>query len=509
MLINLIIVHALIISIVHGELLSPCPDIFRYEQAKDPDILDRWYGVITVSTDDDLEGIYLKITLDKRADLLGNWFAEAQSEDNVQFSIKNPKYKLEAGPPILVRFFVKYNPYSSVPVVKRILLNGKTICPSNREKPTEPTLHISEVLPPKKVEPSYDNEYHSSNETTTSSNKRPAVNRPNSTTRRPSVQPTAEPSSFNRPLSVLQPNGFDDGEFFHGDFQFPTKRTTSRPLNNVQRTPVECGTISIQRATPLISHGENTVPGQWPWHTALYLENNKDTEYICGGTLVSDKHVITAAHCVTKTRTNVPVQPNRLIMYFGKYNRLSFGADVQERNVESIKVHPSFNASVYYNDIAVVTLASPVEFTNFVRPCCLWDDKDVNIENLVGKRGLVVGWGFDQTGQLSKNLMQSELPIVSTKTCLFSNRNFFSQFTSDKNFCAGFRNETAVCNGDSGGGMTFPKPTQGGTNVVWQLRGVISLGVARQSGGVCDPKEYSLLTDVAQYLRWIKDIMRE
>lgn len=54
--------------------------------------------------------------------------------------------------------------------------------------------------------------------------------------------------------------------------------------------------------------------------------------------------------------------------------------------------------------------------------------------------GTVVGWGFDQTGTVTENLMQAKMPVVSTETCIFSNRDFFSRFTSSKTFCAGFRN---------------------------------------------------------------------
>ena len=45
---------------------------------------------------------------------------------------------------------------------------------------------------------------------------------------------------------------------------------------------------------PYIVHGSNTVAGRWPWHVAIA----RDTIVICGGSLVDEFHVITAAHCI-------------------------------------------------------------------------------------------------------------------------------------------------------------------------------------------------------------------
>lgn len=78
-----------------------------------------------------------------------NWFGEAHSSDNQEFTIRNPRYKLEAGPPVSVRFFVKYNAASTIPSLKVIKLNGKTICTTSREDTisTTPQLHISQIRP--------------------------------------------------------------------------------------------------------------------------------------------------------------------------------------------------------------------------------------------------------------------------------------------------------------------------------------------------------------------------
>jgi hypothetical protein len=55
---------------------------------------------------------------------------------------------------------------------------------------------------------------------------------------------------------------------------------------------IQCGTRGIENS-PLIAYGEDTYPGQWPWHAALYLYKQSDFTFICGGSFVGTRSVIT------------------------------------------------------------------------------------------------------------------------------------------------------------------------------------------------------------------------
>ena len=57
---------------------------------------------------------------------------------------------------------------------------------------------------------------------------------------------------------------------------------------------IECGKQFPDPVTLLIIGGETVSPGRWPWIGALY----KDGKFVCGSTLISAHHVITAAHCI-------------------------------------------------------------------------------------------------------------------------------------------------------------------------------------------------------------------
>lgn len=91
------------------------------------------------------------------------------------------------------------------------------------------------------------------------------------------------------------------------------------------------------------------------------------------------------------------------------------------------------------------------------------------------------------------------MPVVAHETCIWSNRDFFSRVTSNLSFCAGFKNGSSVCNGDSGGGMVFQR------NNKWYLRGIVSVSIALQNQARCDPNHYAVFTDVAKFTNWIEN----
>lgn len=123
----------------------------------------------------------------------------------------------------------------------------------------------------------------------------------------------------------------------------------------------------------------------------------------------------------------------------GKTNLKKFGTGVQDIDVSKIIVHRDYNHTVFHNDIALLKLGHSADITNYVRPVCLWEST-TNLNSVLNQLGTVVGWGFDENGQLTTSLMQTKMPVVEPTTCIYSNPDFFSRFTFDKSYCAGFRN---------------------------------------------------------------------
>ncbi|XP_050502493.1 serine protease gd-like isoform X1 [Diabrotica virgifera virgifera] len=529
--VELTLVLLLFGSVVSQDLVSPCPNWFKYE-ARKPDEPDRIYGVLTLMSESDLGGIWMRVNFDRPSLQLGNWFGIVKTDDNTMYKIQAPNKKLLANVPTKVRFYIKYDTSQPPPKLVEIRLNAKTVCPE-KGATTEA--------------PASTDMYFTSPELNIPSTQRP-FERPT----RPS-RPSRPTVPINPPVSSIdnfyennngRPSNSDDDDFFMGDFAWLGKPRPNRP----QYLEEECGVV-IKPAQPLITYGEPTGEGEFPWHAALYHARGIDLTYICGATLITRYHLITVAHCVTRLKTQNALSPSSLMVYLGKYYlKVWSNAGIQDRQIEKIIVHQNYNSRTFNHDIAILKLIEPAEITNYVRPACLWED-NTSLESVIGRQGTVVGWGFDETGRVTEQLTKAHMPVVSQETCIYSFPEFYSRFTSDHTYCAGFNNGktpvnetyainrgaaystyvnflikyfryqysqgdwknqpagTSVCNGDSGGGMVFPRSGSSPNNPIWEIRGMVSISVALQNQFRCDSSHYVVFTDIAKYLDWIKNAL--
>ncbi|XP_060878178.1 serine proteinase stubble-like isoform X2 [Metopolophium dirhodum] len=582
---------------------SPCPDIFTYEGSEPEN--NRWYGEISLRTDESLVGIRLDIELDRPSDLM-SWMGEITTSDNVKFTVLNLNQKLKPGPPVLSRVMAKFNRSTGSPKLRFIRLNGRKICPedssysSGYEEESRPSQRPQST---KRPDPEFggdadeypesggnnnhrdkDNPTRPSGSdyspqdgrpattvtegpyTTRKTNRGPITTTTTSAPRNPYEQgngyrpntvtlqasSTDQNSDINGVINGLlqnqnsnnktviitvidNQNNRPNGGTGSGGRPATTDGSATRPnvnnrpsgqqtgqkpssnnnnnqqvsgggssgsytgssVNSLSSNGASCGEVKM--VVPLVTSGQSTKRGQWPWHVALYLIEGINLSYHCGGSLVSKNKVITAAHCVTHKLNDAVVNSTKLVVYLGKYHQLQYSDElgVQIKQVIRIKVYPSYNSSSYFGDIAMLTLSSDAEFTNYVTPVCLWEERSDDLDDIVEKEGTVVGWGFDENNTPTEELKMAKMPVVSQQTCLWSYPQFYSEFTSDKTFCAGFRNGTSVCNGDSGGGMVFVR------NHRWYLRGIVSLTVAKDGLRVCDTRHYVVFTDVAKYTDFI------
>ncbi|XP_075983908.1 uncharacterized protein LOC142981710 isoform X2 [Anticarsia gemmatalis] len=526
--------------------ISPCPNVFQYEPpGTEP---GRWYGVVNLSTDSTLHSLWLNIVLDRKADILGNWVGDVTTTDNIDFKIENTEMRINPGPAVAVRFFVQYNSLSQTPKLRAIRLNGREICNANTPQPAPQGPQIPNNRPPATSSSTSrpgGGQVGQGQQSTPVRGKPteqgPVYVRPSNSNPNPvsiaggdsinfGVKPTRRPGANGYPLTTVgpgrnptrrpdTPSDFDDGSVSNDDNNddyFPggqitfTIPTNSGSTNNEKyggqgqgqgqsQSQGQCGKVTMNKPIPLVVNGTPTKEGQWPWQIALYQSQTVDFKYICGGTLVSHRHVITAAHCVTKKNSHRIVNEKTLTVYLGKHNLRTSVDGVQIKFVDKITVHPEYNASTFSHDLAILELRDPVTYSDWVRPACLWPENKVDLQNVIGLSGSVVGWGFDDTGVATEELSLVEMPVVDQETCLRSYNEFFSRFTSSYTYCAGFRDGTSVCNGDSGGGMVFK------SSGTWYLRGLVSLSVARQNEYRCDPSHYVIFTDLAKFLPWLKN----
>lgn len=252
----------------------------------------------------------------------------------------------------------------------------------------------------------------------------------------------------------------------------------------------------------MVVGGETVARGAWPWLVAVYLNKAVGPTFNCGGNLISAKAVVTAAHCFrTSERT---YQAHEVVLFLGRYNILNWmEAGVIAAQVEQIVIHSDYMAkdTSYDADIAVAVMKQRVQFTEFIRPICLWEGSE-NLNSVEGQWGTVIGWGRDGTGNIvTAEPKKISIPIVSEAECLRSS-DTYRYITSERTFCAGGRDGKGPCNGDSGGGMTFK------VNNKWMLRGIVSAALADPIINTCNLGDYVVFTDAAKFVNWIKLYMR-
>ncbi|XP_065335648.1 uncharacterized protein LOC135936674 isoform X6 [Cloeon dipterum] len=269
---------------------------------------------------------------------------------------------------------------------------------------------------------------------------------------------------------------------------------------------------------PLLHHGTNAPIEENPWHVSLTI-NFPTTEPlfdICGGTLVSKRVIVTAAHCMFSPTTGTRYEMEWLEITLGMYDvgdNTENGRQIVQ--AASVVIHPKYNndRKDFQHDLALIILDehgnNSIHLSDRVRPACLWNS-DYDIEKIAGQDGKVVGFGLTANYSQATILQKAFIRIESHNECFFSNKRFFSKhLRPTQNFCAGFpHNGTNVCVGDSGGGLIIANGTLV-RNKRFYLRGVVSFGSSRikkidnVDQRVCDTNQFSLFVDITRYIEWI------
>ncbi|XP_050089164.1 proclotting enzyme-like [Anopheles aquasalis] len=237
-----------------------------------------------------------------------------------------------------------------------------------------------------------------------------------------------------------------------------------------------CG-ISTKQLSK-ISGGQQADANEWPWMVALVMSRAS----FCGGSLITDRHVLTAAHCVLNLKLTQFVV--RLGEYdFKQYNETRY----RDFRVSEMRIHADFDQSTYENDVALLKLIQPSFFNSYIWPICMPPLDD----NWTGYQGVVVGWGTQFFGgPYSPILMEVKVPIWANRECqeVYINRIF------DTSLCAGeYEGGKDACQGDSGGPLMIQLP-----NRRWAVVGVVSSGI--RCGEANHPGIY---TRVSSFVRWI------
>ncbi|XP_013373939.1 PREDICTED: transmembrane protease serine 11B-like protein isoform X2 [Chinchilla lanigera] len=263
-----------------------------------------------------------------------------------------------------------------------------------------------------------------------------------------------------------------------------TTDPTSLKLTEINKADAEkiinsrCGRRARMSAThDRIKGGSTAQEGEWPWQASLKMNG----KHYCGAVLISERFLLTAAHCFTKTD-----DPKSFVV--------SFGTEVtppyMQHNVQQIIIHEGYVKGEHHDDIAIIRLTEKVAFKNDVHRVCLPEATQIF---LPGEGVVVTGWGaLSYNGKFPGLLQKAPVKIIDTNTC--NAEESYDGMIQDTMLCAGYmEGNIDACQGDSGGPLVYPNSRN-----IWYLVGLVSWG--DECGKINKPGVY---TRVTAYRNWI------
>uniref|UniRef100_A0A672MED2 Suppressor of tumorigenicity 14 protein homolog n=1 Tax=Sinocyclocheilus grahami TaxID=75366 RepID=A0A672MED2_SINGR len=233
--------------------------------------------------------------------------------------------------------------------------------------------------------------------------------------------------------------------------------------------------------------GQNADVGEWPWQVSLHFKTSGN---VCGASIISNKWLLSAAHCFIQPDSDYKITSNWLT-YSGLREQNIQDSSVQKRTLKSIITHPNYDSMTYDYDISLLELSNPLNFTNTVHPICLPASTHVFS---AGSSCFVTGWGTLREGGIVAQILQkAEVKVINDTVC---NMVTEGQVTS-RMLCSGYlTGGVDACQGDSGGPLVCRSDVG-----KWFQAGIVSWGE-----GCAQRNKPGVYTRVTKLREWIREI---
>ncbi|XP_029452689.1 transmembrane protease serine 12-like [Rhinatrema bivittatum] len=176
--------------------------------------------------------------------------------------------------------------------------------------------------------------------------------------------------------------------------------------------------------------GHDALPGAWPWQVSLQVfDHLNGYRHYCGGTLISNNWVLTAAHCFITKRNS-----GHWRAVFGLHNMFYRSQVTEVRLINGIIINKNYVAENMDNDIALLELKQPVAFNSYIQPICLPNN---TVEDMDLSGCFITGWGTTSHGGPSAIILQeAQVNILANSLCNMS--GWYDGILTFNMLCAGY-----------------------------------------------------------------------
>lgn len=268
--------------------------------------------------------------------------------------------------------------------------------------------------------------------------------------------------------------------------------------------------LSVER----IVGGQIAEPHSIPHQVVIIVKKSPSNALLCGGSLINERTVLTAAHCIHSK--------DNAVVIAGAHNISAMETDVELRRVNSsnYKIHPQFNINYANMDIALIDLPTPVIFSSKIQPVQL-PSQVFRGESFADEIGTVSGFGLTCDGCGSSQVLRyTTNRIMKDEEC--SKSYFFSTIPSENQVCvATSDNNSGNCRGDSGEisfshlsfllstPLTIKQSNSGGPLTVVKDKTVIQIGLSSFGHFKCQEGKPTVFTRLTpELVGWIKETMQ-